>query len=84
MGVGSNRINVYTIGMATQGLANYLKASFPNQEISIAVTNDSRLNNTLFCRYNGKCNDGKWYKGKVFQGNAPNANAFFCHQTFWL
>ena len=33
MGVGSNRMNVYTVGMATQGLANYLLASFPNQEI---------------------------------------------------
>ena len=37
MGVGSNRMNVYTIGMATQGLANYLKASFPNEEISLAT-----------------------------------------------
>lgn len=48
MGVGTNRINVYTIGMATQGLANYLQKCFPGEEISVAITNDCRINNTLF------------------------------------
>jgi phosphoglucomutase len=48
MGVGTNRMNVYTIGMATQGLANYLLKCFPNQEIRVAITHDSRINNTLF------------------------------------
>ncbi|WP_143961506.1 phospho-sugar mutase [Litoribacter populi] len=48
MGVGSNRMNVYTVGMATQGLANYLLASFPGQEIKVAITHDNRINNTLF------------------------------------
>ena len=48
MGVGSNRMNVYTVGMATQGLANYLLQSFPGQKIQLAITHDSRINNTLF------------------------------------
>jgi phosphoglucomutase len=48
MGVGTNRMNVYTIGMATQGLANYLIKSFPGQEIKVAITHDCRINNTLF------------------------------------
>lgn len=48
MGVGTNRINVYTIGMATQGLANYLLKCFPGEEISVAITHDCRINNTLF------------------------------------
>ncbi|GAA0881330.1 phospho-sugar mutase [Algoriphagus jejuensis] len=48
MGVGTNRMNVYTIGMATQGLANYLLQSFPGQEIKVAITHDCRINNTLF------------------------------------
>lgn len=48
MGVGSNRMNVYTIGMATQGLANYLLQSFPGQKIQLAITHDCRINNTLF------------------------------------
>ncbi|MFD2598271.1 phospho-sugar mutase [Sphingobacterium corticis] len=44
MGVGSNRINKYTIGQATQGLANYLKKQFPNQALKVAVSYDSRNN----------------------------------------
>ena len=48
MGVGSNRMNKYTAGMATQGLANYLLKSFPNQDISVAVAYDSRNNSPLF------------------------------------
>ena len=44
MGVGSNCINKYTIGGATQGLANYLKKAFPNQSIKVAIAFDSRNN----------------------------------------
>lgn len=50
MGVGTNRMNVYTIGMATQGLANYLLKSFPGQDIKVAITHDCRINNTLFAK----------------------------------
>jgi phosphoglucomutase len=38
MGVGTNRMNVYTVAMATQGLANYLIASFPGEKIKVAIT----------------------------------------------
>ena len=48
MGVGTNRMNVYTVAMATQGLANYLIACFPSEKIKVAITHDSRINNTLF------------------------------------
>ncbi|OON68596.1 phospho-sugar mutase [Hymenobacter sp. CRA2] len=48
MGVGSNRMNRYTLGMATQGLCNYLLQSFPGQEIKVAVAHDSRLNSRAF------------------------------------
>lgn len=48
MGVGSNRMNKYTIGKATQGLANYLIKQFPNQEIQVAVSYDSRNNSQSF------------------------------------
>jgi phosphoglucomutase len=51
MGVGTNRVNKYTIGLATQGLANYLKISFPNQDISVAVAFDSRNNSQKFAGY---------------------------------
>src|SRR5216117_3352923 len=42
MGVGTNRMNKYTVGMATQGYANYLKQSFPNEEVRVAIAHDSR------------------------------------------
>jgi len=50
MGVGSNRMNRYTLGMATQGLSNYLLKSFPNQQIKVAIAHDSRNNSKLFAR----------------------------------
>src|SRR6478752_7298049 len=48
MGVGTNRMNKYTVGMSTQGYANYLKQSFPNEEVRIAVAHDSRNNGRFF------------------------------------
>ena len=48
MGVGTNRINKYTIGMATQGFANYLKKTYGNEDISIAIAHDSRNNSRFF------------------------------------
>jgi len=49
MGVGTNRMNIYTVGMATQGLCNYLLKQFPSQEISVALAHDCRNNGKLFC-----------------------------------
>ncbi|MEG2614723.1 MAG: phospho-sugar mutase [Alistipes sp.] len=48
MGVGSNRMNVYTVGAATQGLANYLKRNFAGESIRVAVGHDSRNNSRMF------------------------------------
>ena len=54
MGVGTNRINRYTLGMATQGLSNYLKTQFQNQQISVAIAHDSRNNSKSFARQRNK------------------------------
>ena len=48
MGVGSNRMNNYTVGFATQGLANYLKKNFPGEKIRVAISHDSRNNSRTF------------------------------------
>ena len=50
MGPGSNRMNRYTLGMATQGLCNYLLRSFVGQEIKVAIAHDSRNNSTEFAQ----------------------------------
>lgn len=48
MGAGSNCMNKYTVGVATQGLANYLNKTFPNQKIKVALAHDSRNNSPYF------------------------------------
>ena len=48
MGVGSNRINKYTIGMATQGLSNYLLKTYPDEQIKVVIAHDSRNNSRRF------------------------------------
>ena len=48
MGVGTNRVNQYTLGLATQGLANYLKKSLNENEIRVVISHDSRLNSRVF------------------------------------
>ncbi|RZK76490.1 MAG: phospho-sugar mutase, partial [Pedobacter sp.] len=48
MGAGSNRINKYTIGTATQGLANYLLNKYPGEQVKVAIAHDSRNNSDYF------------------------------------
>lgn len=50
MGVGTNRINKYTLGAATQGLANYLNKQFRGTQISVAIAHDSRHNSKPFAK----------------------------------
>nr|WP_245826935.1 phospho-sugar mutase [Parapedobacter luteus] len=50
MGVGTNRMNKYTIGRATQGLANYLLKVYPSEEVKVAISYDSRNNSKRFAR----------------------------------
>ena len=48
MGVGTNRMNKYTVGMATQGFSNYMKKVFGNEDIKVAIAHDSRNNSRFF------------------------------------
>ena len=48
MGVGTNRMNKYTVGMATQGYGNSGKQSFPNEQVKVAIAHDSRNNSRFF------------------------------------
>ncbi|MCE7069817.1 phospho-sugar mutase [Dyadobacter sp. CY327] len=50
IGIGSNRMNRYTVGTATQGLANYLNQAFPNEEIKVAIAYDSRIKSDEFAK----------------------------------
>ena len=50
MGAGSNRVNKYTLGMATQGFCNYLNKTYPKDEIKVAIAHDCRNNSAKFAR----------------------------------
>ncbi|HEY0046112.1 MAG TPA: phospho-sugar mutase [Flavobacterium sp.] len=50
MGVGTNRINKYTLGKSTQGLSDYMHASFPGQELKVAIAYDCRLNSDTLAK----------------------------------
>ena len=49
MGAGTNRVNKYTLGAATQGLAHYLKQQFPGEKIKVVIAYDNRHNSDIFC-----------------------------------
>ena len=59
MGVGTNRMNTYTVGMATQGYANYLKQCF--EHVKVAVAHDSRNNSRKFAEITANI-FAKWYR----------------------
>ena len=50
MGVGTNRINKYTLGKSTQGLSNYLKKSYPNEDLKVVIAYDCRHNSDTLAR----------------------------------
>ncbi len=77
MGVGTNRMNIYTVGMATQGLSNYLKANFPGHEIKIAVGHDSRNNSRLFAERTAGIFAANGFKVYLFDSLRPTPELSF-------
>ena len=82
MGVGSNRMNVYTVAMATQGLANYLLKCFPNEDIKVAITHDCRINNTLFADTTANVLTANGIKVKYFRELRPTPMLSFAIRHF--
>jgi len=77
MGIGTNRINKYTVGMATQGFANYLKKSFPDREIRIAIAHDSRNNSRFFAETTANIFAANGIKVYLFQSLRPTPELSF-------
>ena len=71
MGVGSNRVNIYTIGMATQGLANYLKKAFKGEPISVAIAHDCRNNSDVFARKVAEILAANGFEAYLFESLRP-------------
>src|SRR5882757_10804619 len=82
MGVGTNRINKYTIGMATQGYSNYLVKSFPNQQVKVAIAHDSRNNSRFFAETAAKVFAANGIKVFLFQSLRPTPELSFAIRYF--
>jgi phosphoglucomutase len=77
MGVGTNRINKYTIGMATQGYANYLKQSFPAKQVKVAIAYDSRNNSRFFAETTANVFAANGIKVFLFEDLRPTPELSF-------
>ncbi len=77
MGVGSNRMNKYTIGMATQGLSNYLKKSFPGEQLKVAIAHDSRNNSDYFAKITAEVFSANGIKVYFFKALRPTPELSF-------
>ncbi|MBT0551858.1 phospho-sugar mutase [Riemerella anatipestifer] len=77
MGVGTNRLNKYTLGQATQGLANYLHQQFPNQEIKVAIAYDVRNNSKEFGKIVADVLTANGIKVLLFKEHRPTPELSF-------
>ena len=78
MGAGSNRMNIYTVGMATQGFANYLKKNFKDKEqISVVVCHDCRNNSRLFAETVADIFSANGIKAYIFDDLRPTPECSF-------
>ncbi len=77
MGVGTNRMNKYTVGMATQGYANYLKQSFPGEEVSVAIAHDCRNNSRFFAETTANVFAANGIKVYLYEELRPTPNLSF-------
>ncbi|MBO4768210.1 MAG: hypothetical protein J5495_01610 [Bacteroidales bacterium] len=77
MDAGTNRMNRYTVAMATQGLANYLLKTFPDQEIRTAISFDSRNNSRLFAMTTARVLLSNGIKVYIFDNIRPTPELSF-------
>ncbi len=82
MGVGTNRMNKYTVGMATQGYANYLKKSFPGEEVRVAIAHDSRNNSRFFAETTANVFAANGIKVFLFESLRPTPELSFAIRYF--
>ena len=78
MGVGSNRMNIYTVGAATQGLSNYLNKNFTElEQISVCIGHDCRNNSRLFAEISANIFSANGIKVYLFDDMRPTPEMSF-------
>jgi len=81
MGVGTNRVNKYTIGMATQGFSNYLLKTYPNESIAVVVGHDSRNNSRFFAETTAQVFAANGIKVYLFEALRPTPELSYAIRT---
>ncbi len=82
MGVGSNRMNKYTIGAATQGFANYLNSNFAGQQVKVAIAHDSRNNSDAFAKVVADVFSANGIKVYFFESLRPTPELSFAIRQY--
>lgn len=83
MGAGTNRMNIYTVGMATQGLANYLLKEFAgHKDIKVAIAHDCRNNSRLFAETTARIFTANGIKAYLFESLRPTPELSFAIRYF--
>jgi phosphoglucomutase len=83
MGVGPNRMNKYTVGTATQGYANYLKANFQDKDqLKVAIAYDSRNNSRYFAEVTANVFSANGFKVYLFEDLRPTPELSFAIRHF--
>ena len=81
MGVGTNRMNKYTVGMATQGFANYLKKTYGDEPVSVAIAHDCRNNSRFFAETTAHVFAANGIKVYLFESLRPTPELSFAIRT---
>lgn len=71
LGVGTNRMNIFTVGKASQGLANYVVTNFPKEQRKIAIAYDSRINSDVFAQTAAKVFAANGIKAYIYSELMP-------------
>lgn len=90
MGVGSNRVNKYTLGKATQGFSNYLLAKYPGEDVKVVIAHDCRNNSDVFAGFTADIFSANGIKVYYFEALRPTPELSFairelgCHAGVML
>jgi phosphoglucomutase len=77
MGAGTNRMNIYTLGMATQGLSNYLIRQYGNEGIKVAIAHDCRINSRYFAETAANIFSANGFEAYLFESLRPTPELSF-------
>lgn len=82
MGAGSNRVNKYTLGAATQGFANFLNGKYPNEEVKVVIAHDCRNNSDTFARMTAEVFSANGIKVFFFEALRPTPELSYAIRLF--